>query len=102
MHGKQKTFAVALSRQMAPSAHIVAYCIVQGEVVTDALSFYVHDTRLMQVLLTVRPFNRNYLPPVTNPYFSLLAYASKTKSHSKTRRFDEDVAYALYVTHDAF
>ena len=50
MHGKQKTFAVALSRQMAPSAHIVAYCIVQGEVVTDALSFYVHDTRLMQVL----------------------------------------------------
>jgi len=59
MHGKQKTFAVALSRQMAPSAHIVAYCIVQGEVVTDALSFYVHDTRLMQVLHTsyfVRPF----------------------------------------------
>jgi len=51
MNGKQKTFAVALSRQMAPTAHIVAYCIVQGEVVTDALSFYVHDTRLMQVRL---------------------------------------------------
>jgi len=51
MKGKQKTFAVALSRQMAPSAHIVAYCIVEGEVVTDAMSFYVRDTRLLQVCL---------------------------------------------------
>jgi len=42
---------VALSRQMAPTAHIVAYCIVGGEVVTDALSFYVRDTRLMEVRL---------------------------------------------------
>jgi len=49
MHGKQKTFAVALSRQMAPTAHIVAYAIVEGEVVSDALSFYVRDTRLLQV-----------------------------------------------------
>jgi len=49
MHGKQKTFAVAMSRQMAPAAHIVAYCIVDGEVVTDALSFPVRDTRLSQV-----------------------------------------------------
>jgi len=53
MNGKQKTFAVALSRQMAPTAHIVAYCIVEGEVVTDAMSFYVRDTRLLQV----GPFN---------------------------------------------
>jgi len=53
MNGKQKTFAVALSRQMAPTAHIVAYCIVEGEVVTDAMSFYVRDTRLLQVC----PFN---------------------------------------------
>jgi len=53
MNGKQKTFAVALSRQMSPSAHIVAYCIVEGEVVTDALSFYVHDSRLMQVRLAI-------------------------------------------------
>jgi len=49
MNGKQKTFAVALSRQMAPAAHIVAYCIVEGEVVTDAMSFYVRDTRLLMV-----------------------------------------------------
>jgi len=49
MNGKQKTFAVALSRQMAPTAHIVAYCIEEGEVVTDALSFYVRDTRLLMV-----------------------------------------------------
>ena len=56
MHGKQKTFAVALSRQMAPTAHIVAYCIVEGEVVTDALSFYVRDTRLLEVrLITMSP-----------------------------------------------
>jgi len=38
-----------LSRQMAPTAHIVAYAIVEGEVVSDALSFYVRDTRLLQV-----------------------------------------------------
>jgi len=51
MRGKQKTFAVALSRQMAPTAHIVAYVIEEGEVVTDALSFYVRDTRLLMVCL---------------------------------------------------
>jgi len=51
MKGKQQTFAVALSLEMAPSAHIVAYCILEGEVITDAMSFFVRDTRLKQVRL---------------------------------------------------
>jgi len=65
MNGKQKTFAVALSRDMAPTAHIVAYCIVEGEVVTDALSFYVRDIQLTQVRLAVWPFfsRSAHLPP---------------------------------------
>jgi len=48
MNAKQKTFAVALSREMAPSAHIVAYCIKLGEVITDAITFFIRDTRLTQ------------------------------------------------------
>jgi hypothetical protein len=48
MYGKQKTFSVALSREMSPTSHIVAYCIVEGEVITDAMSFYVRDSRLRQ------------------------------------------------------
>lgn len=49
MNSRQKTFAVALSRQMAPASHILAYCIVEGEVVMDSMSFFVRDTTLMQV-----------------------------------------------------
>ena len=51
MNAKQKTFAVALSRQMAPSAHILAYCIKNGEVITDAITFFIRDTRLRTVRL---------------------------------------------------
>lgn len=69
MKGKQKTFAVALSRQMAPSAHIVAYCIVEGEVVTDAMSFYVRDTRLLQPTISInygKDFRQDYIELVAN------------------------------------
>lgn len=52
MNARQKTFAVALSRQMAPAAHILAYCIMDGEVIMDSIAFFVRDTNLMQVSLS--------------------------------------------------
>jgi len=71
MNGKQKTFAVALSRDMAPTAHIVAYCIVEGEVVTDALSFYVRDIQLTQVRLAVCPFFSRFCAPSAHVVYIL-------------------------------
>jgi len=85
MNGKQKTFAVALSRQMAPTAHIVAYCIVQGEVVTDALSFYVHDTRLMQVRLITWPFDLYLYYPSLASYQSVCSSSICLWSKSRKR-----------------
>ena len=41
----QKTFSVALSRDMVPSAHIVAYYLHQGEILADSLNFFVNGTR---------------------------------------------------------
>ena len=49
MNTRQKTFAIAVSRQMAPNAKIVAYCVVDGEVVMDSLNFFVQDSRLTTV-----------------------------------------------------
>lgn len=45
----QKTFAIALSRDMAPAARILVYCIVDGIILTDALNFHVSDKRLHKV-----------------------------------------------------
>ena len=45
MQGMQKTFSVALSRDMVPSAHIVAYYLHQGEILADSLNFFVNGTR---------------------------------------------------------
>ena len=45
MHSRQKTFSVALSRDMVPSARIVAYAVHESEVVADALNFFVNGTR---------------------------------------------------------
>jgi len=64
MNAKQKTFAVALSREMAPSAHIVAYCIKSGEVVADSISFFIRDTRLKQPTIVMnygKDFRRDEL-----------------------------------------
>ena len=44
MMGYQKTFSVALSRDMVPSSHIVVYCVNRGEVIADTLHFYVNGT----------------------------------------------------------
>ena len=45
MTGMQKTFSVALSRDMVPSARIVAYYMHQGEILADSLNFFVNGTR---------------------------------------------------------
>ncbi len=50
MSSQQKTFSVALSRQMSPFARIIVYFMQGGEVVTDSLNFYVRDTRLFKVM----------------------------------------------------
>ena len=50
MTSKQKTFAVALSREMVPTARIVVYFIRQPEeIVTDVLNFFVNGTRQNEV-----------------------------------------------------
>ena len=50
MTSKQKTFAVALSREMVPTARIIVYYLRQPEeVVTDVLNFFVNGTRQNQV-----------------------------------------------------
>ncbi len=49
MASKQKTFSVAISREMSPIARVVAYCVWAGEVVVDSLAFHVYDTRLSTV-----------------------------------------------------
>ena len=58
MSASQKTFSVALSRDMVPSARIVAYYIINGEVVADSLNFFV---------------NGSHMNPVS-PYISLKNY----------------------------
>lgn len=46
MNARQKTISVALSRSMAPAGRIVVYCMFQGDIINDALNFYVYDARL--------------------------------------------------------
>ena len=55
MSSTQKTFGIALSRDMAPAARILVYCVVNGEVLTDSLTFYVQDTILKEVLTKIHP-----------------------------------------------
>ncbi|KAI0217799.1 Alpha-2-macroglobulin-P [Lamellibrachia satsuma] len=45
MKVKQQTFMVSLSRDMVPSARLLAYYIYDGEVVSDCLNFFVNGTR---------------------------------------------------------
>ncbi|CAG5133426.1 unnamed protein product, partial [Candidula unifasciata] len=50
----QKTFAIALSREMVPNARLVVYFIRQPEeVVMDVLNFFVNGTRQNQVKLGI-------------------------------------------------
>ena len=46
MRFRQKTFSVALSRDLVPSARIVVYCVLSsGEVLADSLGFFVSGIR---------------------------------------------------------
>ncbi|PVD21251.1 hypothetical protein C0Q70_19422 [Pomacea canaliculata] len=54
MTSKQKTFAVALSREMVPMARIIVYYLRQPEeIVSDVLNFFVNGTRQNQVTLGI-------------------------------------------------
>lgn len=54
MTAKSKTFAVALSREMVPTARIVVYFIrMPEEIVSDVLNFFVNGTRLNEVRLEI-------------------------------------------------
>lgn len=56
MTSKQKTFAVALSREMVPMARIIVYYLRQPEeIVSDVLNFFVNGTRQNQVQLNKLP-----------------------------------------------
>jgi hypothetical protein len=57
MTSRQKTFAVALSREMVPTARLVVYFLRQPEeIVTDVLNFFVNGTRQNEV----RVFNQTF------------------------------------------
>ena len=50
MTAKSKTFAVALSREMVPTARIIVYFVRSPEeIVSDTLNFFVNGTRLHEV-----------------------------------------------------
>ncbi len=50
---QQKTFTLAVSRLMAPQFRVVFYCIVDDEIVTDAVTLFVRDTDLDSVSLAI-------------------------------------------------
>lgn len=49
MYTRQKTFSIALSRDMIPQAHIVVWHVHQDEVISDSMNFFVNGTRLNPV-----------------------------------------------------
>ena len=49
MQSRQKTFALSVSRDMMPEAHLVVWHIYQGEVIADAINFFVNGTRINDV-----------------------------------------------------
>lgn len=55
MYSRNKLFSVALSREMAPSARIVAYFVAHdGQVVADSLNFHVNGSKLHEVSLSIK------------------------------------------------
>jgi hypothetical protein len=73
MHNKQKTFDVGLTRDMAPSAHIVAYYVRwDGEIVADSYNFHVNASSIQnKVNMTI-----NRRKDFTGDTIEILAYAS--------------------------
>ena len=73
MNNKQKTFDVGITKDMAPSAHIVVYFIrYDGELVADSFNFHVDTSSVQnQVNITV-----NRRKDFTGDTIEILAYAS--------------------------
>lgn len=73
MENKQKTFDVGLTREMAPSAHIIAYYIrYDGELVADSYNFHVNASSVQnKVNMTI-----NQRKDFTGNTIEILAYAS--------------------------
>ncbi|CAF0796041.1 unnamed protein product [Rotaria sordida] len=70
---KQKTFDVGVSREMAPSAHILVYYIrYDGEIVADSMNFHVNTSSVTnRVNITI-----NRRKDFTGNTIEVLAYAS--------------------------
>ena len=73
MNSKQRTFAVGLTREMAPSAHIVVYFIGNnGEIVSDSYNFHVNISSIQNhVNMTL-----NKRKDFTGDKIEILSYAS--------------------------
>jgi hypothetical protein len=73
MNNKQKTFDVGLTREMAPSAHIVVYFVrYDGELVADSYNFHVNASSVQnKVNMTI-----NRRKDFTGDTIEILAYAS--------------------------
>ncbi len=67
MNSQQKSFSVALGRQMVPRSHILVYAIVNGEVVMDAFTFFVRDSNINNVSLIIL---MSYVFPLCLSFFS--------------------------------
>jgi hypothetical protein len=70
---KQKTFDVGVSREMAPSAHILVYYIrYDGEIVADSMNFHINTSSVSnRVNITI-----NRRKDFTGNTIEVLAYAS--------------------------
>lgn len=70
---RQKTFDVGVSREMAPSAHILVYYVRHdGEIVADSMNFHINTTSVTnQVNITI-----NRRKDFTGNTIEVLAYAS--------------------------
>lgn len=73
MNNRQKTFDVALTRDMVPSAHIIAYYVkYDGELVADSYNFHVNASSIQnKVNITI-----NRRKDFTGDTVEILAYAS--------------------------
>ena len=73
MTNKQKTFDVGITREMAPSAHIVAYYVrYDGEIVADSYNFHVDASSVSNdVNMTI-----NRRKDFTGDTIEILAYAA--------------------------
>ncbi|ELU06775.1 hypothetical protein CAPTEDRAFT_193982 [Capitella teleta] len=68
MRTRQKTFAIAISRKMSPTSKIVAYCVVEREIIMDSLVMFVEDRQLVKGELEInlgKDFTRDTFELIT-------------------------------------